>query len=358
MVKNFWHSLDKPIIALAPMDGVTDAAYRYMADLYGKPAALFTEFTSVEGIDHGAYKLLYSFISHQTETPVIGQIFGSTPAAFYKAAIVLCELGFDGIDINMGCPAKSVSQKGAGAGLINTPRLAQEIVRQTKKAAADWLEGQTIEKIDLKPEVIDFIKQNRKRFLKKKSKKNIPVSVKTRIGYENITTEQWISSLLEAQPALISLHGRTFRQLYTGEANWEEIGKAAILSKKTGVLLLGNGDIKSIADAYQKIKTYNTDGALIGRSAFGNPWIFGEKKVDFYTRLSAALQHSEAFMELTPELNFLSLRKHLAWYCKGMENAVSLRVQLLRTKNVEETKKIVNEFIKSEPSLAQKNKDQ
>ncbi len=341
MNRGFWDQLDKPIIALSPMDGVTDAAYRYIADKYGQPDILFTEFTSVEGIAAGADKLLSAFVYHKSETPIVGQIFGSTPKDFYKVVFVLAEMGFDGVDINMGCPDPHVAKKGGGAGLIKTPQLAREIIISSKNGLKDWSEGKKIESVGLPENIITWVNN----FVTKNeitvSRKELPVSVKTRIGYDKPVTKEWIENLLSTEPANISLHGRTLKQLYSGQADWDEIAVGAKLAKKTKTTLLGNGDIKSLTDAKNKIKKHKTDGALIGRAAFGNPAIFSSKELSVNEKLIIAMEQCEVFERLTPELNFLSVRKHLAWYCKGFDNASESRMALMLSTNSGEVKKIV-----------------
>lgn len=343
MIRGFWETLQKPIIGLSPMDGVTDAAARFIADKYGKPDILFTEFTSVEGICYGAHQLLQAFIHHKTTTPTVAQIFGATPEAFYKVAFILGEMGFDGIDINMGCPDPHVAKKGGGAALILRPKLAQEIVRQTRKGIQDWANGSSILDIELKDSVINFVKNFQEKFDIHPQRKDLPVSVKTRIGYDEIVTEQWIKQLLEVEPVNISLHGRTLKQLYSGLANWEEIGKAAALVKKTNTTILGNGDVKNLDEAKEKIKTCNLDGVLIGRASFGNPWIFQKKIATLDERFAVALKHCRVFTELTPDAHFLSLRKHLAWYCKGFDGAAETRAKLLQVHNVQDVETIIRQ---------------
>lgn len=351
MNRGFWDKLPKPIIAMSPMDGVTDAAFRYVVDKYGRPSILFTEFTSVEGIAAGAEKLLNAFIYHKTSTPIVGQVFGSTPNDFYKAAFVLSEMGFDGIDINMGCPDPHVAKKGGGAALILNPSLAKEIITTTKRATEDWANGTDIAKIGLNEKIIDWVKRFVDRGGISVKKVPIPVSVKTRIGYEQIVTESWIENLLETEPVNISLHGRTLKQMYTGSANWEEIAKAAKIVKKTSTTLLGNGDIKSKADAIKKISDYGLDGVLIGRATFGAPEIFTGESFSLNKKLNIAIEHCEAFENLTPELNFLSVRKHLAWYCKGFENAVEARIALMQTNSADEVREVIKKIlnVRTEP---------
>ncbi len=340
-----WNRLSESIIGLSPMDGVTDAAFRYITDKYGKPDILFTEFTSVEGISHGAVKLLEAFVYHKTNTPTIAQIYGSDIESFYKATFVVCELGFDAIDINMGCPDAAVARKGGGAALILKPKLAQEIVFTVKKAINDWVHGRNIENVGLKDSIVEWVKHYQKQHMIHTERKYIPVSVKTRIGYDEIVTQEWISNLLETEPAAITLHGRTLKQMYTGQANWEEIGKAAALVKKTSSKILGNGDIKSLADATEKIKTYGTDGALIGRAAFGNPWIFQAYEPTTRERFETALEHCRMFMQFTPEAHFLSLRKHLAWYCKGFDGAAEVRAAFMQVQNLDDVERVISKTL-------------
>ncbi len=348
MNQGFWKDLIKPIIGLAPMDGVTDAACRFIADKYGKPDLLFTEFTSVEGIVHGADKLLDAFIYHKSDTPTVAQIFGADPEAFYKVAFILGEMGFDGIDINMGCPDHNVAKKGGGAGLILTPKLAQEIIKRTQEGTRDWGEGKDIKRLGLPDQITDYVVKYKETRKISDLKNPLPVSVKTRIGFDKIVTEEWIANLLEVEPVNITVHGRTLAQLYSGEANWEEIGKAAELAHKTQTTLLGNGDLKSLEDARERVIKYNTDGALIGRAAWGNPWMFQSiPGLDTTLRLKTALEHCQEFVRLLPRGHFLSIRKHLAWYCKGFDNASDVRAKLTRVSTVEDIRHIVEEYIGS-----------
>jgi len=339
---NPWKS--QPIIGQAPMDGVTDAAFRCITDLHGKPDVLFTEFVSVEGVGNGAVRLLDSLITHKTKTPIIGQIYGTEPHHFYTAVIIVASLGFSGIDINMGCPDTSISKRGAGAGLIRTPKLAQEIVKTVQKAQKDWANGITLDDIALRSSIRKWVSSHQP---KNNRRSLLPVSVKTRIGFEEITTSEWIPYLLEVQPAAITIHGRTLKQMYTGNANWDEIAKAAEMAKSSDTLILGNGDVHSRKDGLDKIKKYYLDGVLIGRASFGNPWIFTGEEVTNKVKLETALEHCEAFERLTPEGHFLSLRKHLAWYCKNFRNSAQVRDKLMHVTCVADVEEILHEVISS-----------
>lgn len=346
MEPSFWTSLDKPIIALSPMDGVTDPAFRYITDTIGHPDILFTEFTSVEGLDHGITRLLDAFIYHKTKTPTVAQIFGSTPASFYKVFYIVAEMGFDGIDINMGCPDDDVAKRGGGAALILKPQLAQSIIKTVQKASQDWVDGQTMEKAGVHKDIINWVKIYNKKYKIVPTKRLLPVSVKTRIGFDEIVTESWISTLLETSLSAISLHGRTLKQRYSGQADWTEIGKAAALVKQTKTVFLGNGDIRTKDDGLEKIKKYSMDGVLLGRATFGNPWIFQNVIPTTTQRLSTMIEHCRAFMRFTPNFYFPSLRKHLAWYCKGFDGAAEVRNQLMKVTSLSDVETIIEPYLK------------
>lgn len=345
MHASFWKTLKKPIIGLSPMDGVTDAAFRYIVDVIGHPHILFTEFTSVEGIAHGATKLLSAFTHHKTETPTVAQIFGSHPDDFYQASFVVAAMGFDGIDINMGCPDRSVTHRGGGAGLILKPALAKKIIRTVKTAMNDWSNGTSIEAVGLPRPIIDYVKNYVTDHRIPTNQQPLPVSVKTRIGYDHAVTEEWIGHLLETEPVAITIHGRTLKQMYAGKSDWEEIGRAAQLIGKTETLVLGNGDVKSVKEAREKSKVYHLDGVLIGRASLGNPWIFSGRIPTKKERLDTAFHQCEMFIKLTPGLHFLSLRKHLTWYMKGFEGSHELRARLMTVVNMEDVKKILNQTV-------------
>ena len=169
----------------------------------------------------------------------MAQFFGANPENFYKCAQLAVELGFDGIDINMGCPSGKIVKHDSGAGLIRTPELAKEIIRETKRGAG-----------------------------------NLPVSVKTRIGYNKIVTEEWVLHLIEAKPAAIIIHGRTSKEMSKVPNHWDEIGKAAALCRKAGIPVIGNGDIASYSEGLEKSKQFGLDGVMVGRAIFSNPWFF------------------------------------------------------------------------------------
>jgi len=350
---SFWQKLQQPIIALSPMDGITDHPFRFITKKYGQPAVVYTEFTSVEGVCHGAVQLLRDFLFDETQRPILAQVYGTTPEFFRQTTVVLCQLGFDGIDINMGCPAKNVAHSGAGAALIQTPKLAQDIIRATKVGVQDWLNGQTCRDCpDITEEICREV-ERRQLLLPQEyqQKRQLPVSVKTRIGYDKPVIEEWIPNLLEMGLDAIAIHGRTLKQQYGGLASWEEIGHAVQVARKEApeTLILGNGDIKSLAEAQEKIQAAGTNGALLGRITMGNPFVFleeaEEKFADKKTLFKIAVEHAqlyEATYSQNERYNFLPMRKHLGWYVRDIPNASQLRQRIYQSNSSQEFEELLN----------------
>ncbi len=363
---SFWKNIRRPIVGLAPMDGVTDAAYRRIAARHGRPDVVLTEFTNVEGLSRGAQLMLDDFIYSEEERPAVAQIYGSEPESFYKVAVLACALGFDGIDVNMGCPAKNVAARGCGAALIRNPDLAKEILRAAKRGIADWVDGISIDRLGLKPRMPIRVRRMNLDRLGAESiaeRRPIPLSVKTRIGYDQIVVEEWVRHLLEEEPAAITLHGRTLKQMYTGSADWEAIGRAAEVIHQTPTLVLGNGDLTSLTMAAEKIRLSGVDGVLIGRGAMGNPWIFENKAQlkdfleakadapladfvpDLETRFAVLLEHARLFETVKGHPRFAAMRKHFAFYCRGMPRAAELRNRMFQTKDSGEVEKIIADYL-------------
>lgn len=339
--RGFWDKLESPIIGLSPMDGVTDAPFRYMVCKYSAPSLVMTEFCNVEGLARGAVSMLKEFIYNPSERPVVAQIYGVELESFYKVAIMCCYLGFDGIDINMGCPANKVARRGSGAGMIRIPEHAQKVIQTVKQACKDWKDGITLDEAKIRPKLQTALEKMQ---TGEPERTLLPVSVKTRIGYDEIVTEWWMETLLEEEPANISLHGRTLKQMYAGEASWEEIAKAAKICKDTKTTLLGNGDVKSLEDAKEKIKKYGVDGVLVGRATMGNPWFFSGHEPSQGERFKAAIEHSGYFEDNYMNHAFFAMRKHLAWYARGFDGARELRAKLMQTTSTAEVEKILDSF--------------
>lgn len=336
--KGFWSNLKSPIIGLSPMDGVTDAPFRYMITKYSKPSLIMTEFCNVEGLARGAVSMLKEFIYCKSERPIVAQIYGVELDSFYKVALMCCYLDFDGIDINMGCPANKVARRGSGAGMIKIPDHAKKVIQTVKRACQDWHNGITLEKAEIRPKVITSLQKMRP---EAPERKLLPVSVKTRTGVDEIVTESWIKTIIEEAPANITLHGRTLKQMYLGEANWDEIAKAAKICHESGITLLGNGDVKNMEDAKERIKKYGIDGALVGRATFGNPWFFSDHEPTQEERFKVAVEHAKYFEENYMDRAFFAMRKHLAWYCRGFDGAREVRAKLMQSSSAAEVEQIL-----------------
>jgi tRNA-dihydrouridine synthase len=364
---SFWNDLPQPIVGLAPMDGVTDAAFRYITARHGGPDLSFTEFTPIDRIVSGHDPDLADLRYSEIERPVIAQVFGTDPEAFYRTAHLICELGFDGIDINMGCPSKNIARSGAGAGLIRTPERAREILRRTRQGILDWASGQEVGRIGLPPVVIDSVLRAKfRRFgravdpFAEAPRQTIPVSVKTRLGYDQVVVNDWIPSLLSESPAAITLHGRTLAQNYRGEADWEAIARAAEIVRDSNTIILGNGDIQSAATAVRRIRETGVHGVLLGRAAMGNPWIFttceairaaarfgrtppADPCVSLAEKLAVALEHAECFDRNRGKLPFRTVRKYLVAYCRGFQNAAELCRRLVQVESLCELESLLEE---------------
>jgi tRNA-dihydrouridine synthase len=348
------------------MDGVTDACFRSVIARQGKPDVSFTEFTHVNDVCHGPEIHLETLLYSEKERPIVAQLYGKDPDLFYFAVQAVCELGFDGLDINMGCPSKSVASSGSGAGLIRTPELARTIMQAVKRGIEDWAGGQTLEQAGFKSaRVAMFERLNQQRGKTgPTSRRQLPLSVKTRLGYDSVTVEGWVEELLMEQPAVISLHGRTLRQMYRGTADWSAIGRAATLVRGTGTLLLGNGDIQSLDDIAVRVRETGVDGVLVGRGVLGAPWFFRSKEqarmralgmngtevgrgpgeVSLNERFAVLVDHAKQFQALVGEKQFYRMRKHLGWYCKGFPHAASLRAQMVRVSSIDELHALLEEF--------------
>jgi nifR3 family TIM-barrel protein len=314
-MSNFWKNLPKPFTVLAPMEDVTSFAFREtVATLLPKPDVMFTEFTNVEALTSAGFeKTIQRLKFSENQRPIVAQIWGIDPESFYKSACIVHKLNFDGIDINMGCPERSVVKSGAGAAMINDQNLAKEAIEAVKKGAG-----------------------------------NLPVSVKTRIGFKSIVTEEWITFLLEQKIDTLSIHGRTAKQASEGEVSWQEIEKAVKIKNEISpeTVLVGNGDITSYSEAIELSKKYGLDGVMIGRGIFKNPWVFDKsskpKKHTKEEYISILLKQME-LNEITrnSEKSFEPMKKFFKMYINNFKGASILRKRLMETKNYQEAKKLL-----------------
>lgn len=362
---NFWQALPRPVIGLAPMDGVTDETFRRLVAQQGKPDVTFTEFTHVHDVCRGPEFLLDSLRYHEDERPVVAQLYGKDPELFYQAAHAVCELGFDGLDINMGCPSRNVASSGSGAGLIRTPEQAHAVMRAARQGVADWANGQTLESSGIKAVRAMEIRRlnDRRGDASIKVRSPIPLSVKTRLGFDAVIVEQWVQHLLAEAPAVISLHGRTLKQMYHGEADWSAIARAVEIVRGTGTMLFGNGDVKTLREVVQRVRETGVDGVLVGRAALGAPWFFREKEdarravrmaavpgpetrvPSLSERFEILLEHARCFEARHHQRQFRQMRKHLGWYCKGFPHAAALRARMFRVSSVAELEAVLADYL-------------
>lgn len=320
MIKGIWAELKRPIMVLAPMAGVTDTVFRQIVAKYGKPDLFFTEFVSCDGLcSEGRARLLIDLAFAACERPIIAQIFSATPDHFYRTAQLVSELGFDGIDINTGCPDKSVEKQGAGAALLKDPALTKRIVRETQRGA-----------------------------------NGLPVSVKTRLGYNRNVIGDWMQHLLEVEPSAITVHLRTRAEMSDVPAQWDAAAQAVDIRNQSSAptLIIGNGDVASVAEAKTVAQQTGVDGVMIGRGIYGNPWLFNPNRaiedVSLTERLDVLLEHARLF-EATygSNKNFAIMRKFFRSYVLGFPAAKNLRLQLMETKSVTDVERIVDQYRRS-----------
>lgn len=320
MKNNFWEKLKRPFFVLAPMADVTDLAQRQMLVKYGKPDVLYTEFVSCDGFLSKGRAVLEKDLRYlENEHPLVAQFFGAKPDNFRECAKIVRELGFDGFEINMGCPDRSVEKQGAGSALIKNPKLAREIIRAAKEGAGD-----------------------------------MPVSVKTRIGYNKNEIETWLPELLAEKPAVITIHGRTRKEMSEVDAHWDVIARAVEIAKGSGVIIIGNGDVQSLEDGENKAKQSGVDGIMVGRGIFGNPWFFNKKisieNTPLAERFAVMIEHAKLFeKEISSKKikGFHIMKKHYKAYVSGFDGAKELRAKLMETDSVGEVEKIIEEYLKT-----------
>jgi tRNA-dihydrouridine synthase B len=338
------------IIGLAPLDGYTNEAFRLTQSDIAKPDVMFTEFVSAEGLSRGGVKLYDTLFYSPQEHPIVGQLFGKDPESFYKSTVVLCHLGFDGIDINLGCPAKTVTQHGSGAALIGQPELASEIIEAVRSGINDWFNHKvTINDLKLNQKTLDAINRNIK-YSSPLAKKGLAeirptLSIKTRLGLNVPVTKEWISHLLKHHPDFITVHGRTLKQGYSGLADWSEIKKAVDLAKNSGTLVWGNGDIQNRQQGIEACKKYGVNGVLIGRAALGNPWVFIDKIPNNKEKFHIMITHAHYFTKVFPHRSFDNLRKNFLLYTAGHPHAKQLRAKLVRLSSLSELYALEDEFL-------------
>ncbi len=297
------------------MDDVTDVVFREIIAGIAKPDVFFTEFTSADalcsiGRERVARKLAYT----QNQRPIVAQIWGSDPQNFIKAATYINDLGFDGIDINMGCPDSGIMKKGCGAALVNNKALVEKLINAVRAGAPDLL-----------------------------------LSIKTRLACNQDLTKEWLSFLLSQKINALTLHARTAQELSKVPANWDEIGNAVQLKNKINpdITLIGNGDIKSYSEIIEKHKVYGVDGVMVGRGIFSDPWLFNKNaNTGLHSNqeyLDLLVAHTKLFNDTWGKnKNFEIMKKFFKVYVKDFRGANEFRQKLMETKSYEEFCMIVD----------------
>jgi len=324
---DFWKSIPAPFFALAPMEDVTDTVFREVVMSVSEPGILkvvFTEFTSTDGLcsERGRHKVIQRLVVNESELTIlrnkgvklVAQVWGDDPEKFRDSARLIHQLGvFDGIDINMGCPVNKVVKHRSCSDLINHPRLAAEIIQASKEASP------------------------------------LPVSVKTRLGFNQIITEEWTGHLLECHPSAITLHGRTRKMMSEGPALWNEIAKAVQLRDAMGseTLILGNGDVSSYPDGLARISASGVDGAMVGRGIFRDPWMFSstEQHITVLQRLELLRRHIMLYRQSWGNRkDYNILKRFYKIYLNGFPGAAHWRDQLMRAPGYEEALEVIGQI--------------
>jgi tRNA-dihydrouridine synthase len=259
--------------------------------------------------------LLYDLKFSKKERPIVAQLFSANPLKMQEACAIVAELGFDGIDINMGCPDRSVEKQGAGAAMMKNLELAKAVLESARSGAPA-----------------------------------LPISIKTRVGYNKVDLG-WIEFLLEQKLPALTVHLRTRKEMSDVPAHWDLMKEIVRLRDRISpdTILIGNGDVASLANAKKKVKESGCDGAMIGRGIFGNPWFFkGKMPTDLKPaeRLEVMLEHAKAFEKhLGGIKNFANMKKHFKAYVSGWDGAKELRVKLMESGGLKEVEGIVNEYL-------------
>jgi tRNA-dihydrouridine synthase len=303
---NIYKELKTPIISLSPMEDVTDTVFRQIVMYLGKPDLLYTEFVNVEGLNSkGKERVIHRLNFVKEEKPIVAQLWGTKPENFFNAAKLVSEMGFDGIDINMGCSVKNVIKGNAGSALITADR---QLVKDIIEAVREGSDG-------------------------------LAISVKTRLGFGDIDME-WIQFLLNQNLDALAIHLRTAKGSNAVNANWEYMAEIVKLRNtlSPNTSLFGNGDVKSLKEAKLKAKEYNIEGVLIGRQAIINPWIFsGREDIPTEEKLEVFKKHVSLFQQTWGgKKDFNSIKKFFRAYINGFEGANELRQELFLCTSYEE----------------------
>jgi tRNA-dihydrouridine synthase len=324
-----WATLPRPFSVLAPMEDVTDTVFRRIVAQVGAPDLFMTEFTSTDGLcSNGRPRVIGRLRYTPAEHPLVAQIWGTRPEYFLRVAAEVREMGFDGVDINMGCPVKKIIKRGACGALIENPRLAAELIAAAREGAG-----------------------------------TLPLSVKTRIGVEQPRAEQWIGHLLDQRLDALTVHGRTVSQQSDGEADWGAVSLAVRLRDQAGLAtrIVGNGDVRTPEAYRQRARESGADGIMIGRGVFENLFLFRairepvgdldraqpefahlepREKVGFFHR--HLVLHRETW---GPGGNFNPLKKFAKTYLRAFDGARDLVDAVMHSRGYEEAIAILEQWV-------------
>lgn len=312
-MRNVWTELPKPLIYLAPMSGVTNIAYRQMVKHFGVDL-VFPEFISTFALHYGSEKSIEMLRFDESERPIIAQIFGSEPELFHEAAQLMVKLGFDGVDINFGCPAPKVAKNGGGCALLGDLGRCREII----EATIDGVAGA------------------------------VPVSVKTRISYKKTHVREFADMIADLPLANICVHGRPFEKPYLGAANLDCVKE---IKSRVPFMVTASGNAHTPEAAKYTLDYTGADGVALARGTFGRPWL-AKQITDYlatgtYTEptihkvLDTMVMHARLANNMHIERPFIEMRKVLGWYIHGIPHAAAYRGQLVRVSSIEEVEVIV-----------------
>ncbi|MCD8871683.1 tRNA-dihydrouridine synthase [Staphylococcus gallinarum] len=316
MKENFWRELPRPFFILAPMEDVTDIVFRHVVSEAARPDVFFTEFTNTESFCHpeGVHSVRGRLTFSEDEQPMVAHIWGDKPEHFREMSIGMAEMGFKGIDLNMGCPVANVASKGKGSGLILRPETAAEIIQAAKAGG-------------------------------------LPVSVKTRLGYYDIEEwRDWLKHVFEQDIANLSIHLRTRKEMSKVDAHWELIAEIKKLRDEIApnTLLTINGDIPDRKTGLELAEKYGIDGVMIGRGIFHNPYAFEKEPREHTSKelLGLLRLHLALFNKYSKDepRQYKPLRRFFKIYVRGMRGASELRHQLMQTQTTDEAIALLDEF--------------
>jgi len=311
MRKNFWTNLKKPILALAPMAGISDSAFRQLCKSFGADV-VYTEMISADALHYDSKKTLEMLKFAKSEKPLVCQLFGKRIEMFSKAVRVVEKAGFDGIDLNFGCPARKVVAHGGGVTLMRDLDKCHELISIVCASAT------------------------------------VPVSVKIRAGIDDTKAIDFIKKIKDLSVAAIMIHGRWFKDPFSSPIDYEMIKK---VKQNFKGIVLGNGGINTPEEAKKMLDETGVDGVGLARGLYGKPWLFKQIKdylkkgkyqeFEFEDIKKVAIKHANLAEKAKGQWGIVETRKHLAYYSKGFSGAAEIRKKLVRVESVEEIEEIL-----------------